>query len=435
MFCPNCGTKNDDDALFCGECGTRLAEEMPEAAANIAQQTQDMTQQYYTPVQPAAPVPQPNEKKPFKVNKLVVATIILAVVFVASIAAFVTIGKNTYSAKKVATDYFNAIKNCDWDTAYDMMDISESEFINKDLFIKAMSDYTSDEEITKYMVSVQESDIEAVATVTYRVKGEDYNDDYNFVMNRQNKKNFLIFDSWKVSPKTFISKNIQVAVPNGAELYMDGKAVDESYISDESDDYTTYYVIPKLFNGYHTFNIAVGDFESDVEKYDVSYDGDYLSLQSINIDEKSQKEIIDTAYEYTTKLIDAAVSGQQFSTVQDLFAEDIQEDAAYIYENSFADDFYPYSKDDGITAVTLTDVTADIESYYITDGKLQVYITFDYHVKNDGVSKNWWTNELTNGTDEGDESSSVELIYEDGKWLIGNEYSFPSGVTYNTWFD
>ena len=43
MFCPNCGTKNDDDALFCGECGTRLAEEMPEAAANIAQQTQDMT--------------------------------------------------------------------------------------------------------------------------------------------------------------------------------------------------------------------------------------------------------------------------------------------------------------------------------------------------------------------------------------------------------
>lgn len=24
MFCPNCGTKNDDDALFCGSCGTKL---------------------------------------------------------------------------------------------------------------------------------------------------------------------------------------------------------------------------------------------------------------------------------------------------------------------------------------------------------------------------------------------------------------------------
>ena len=26
MFCPNCGTKNEDDALFCGNCGTRSEE-------------------------------------------------------------------------------------------------------------------------------------------------------------------------------------------------------------------------------------------------------------------------------------------------------------------------------------------------------------------------------------------------------------------------
>ena len=31
MFCPNCGTKNDDDALFCAACGTRL--EVPGTAA------------------------------------------------------------------------------------------------------------------------------------------------------------------------------------------------------------------------------------------------------------------------------------------------------------------------------------------------------------------------------------------------------------------
>ena len=26
MFCPNCGSKVNDDDLFCGECGTPLAE-------------------------------------------------------------------------------------------------------------------------------------------------------------------------------------------------------------------------------------------------------------------------------------------------------------------------------------------------------------------------------------------------------------------------
>ena len=30
MFCPNCGTKNEDDALFCGNCGTRLVIDVPQ---------------------------------------------------------------------------------------------------------------------------------------------------------------------------------------------------------------------------------------------------------------------------------------------------------------------------------------------------------------------------------------------------------------------
>ena len=34
MFCPNCGAKLDDDALFCGECGTKIA--APQAAATTA---------------------------------------------------------------------------------------------------------------------------------------------------------------------------------------------------------------------------------------------------------------------------------------------------------------------------------------------------------------------------------------------------------------
>ena len=30
MFCPNCGTKNEDEALFCGNCGTRLVIDVPQ---------------------------------------------------------------------------------------------------------------------------------------------------------------------------------------------------------------------------------------------------------------------------------------------------------------------------------------------------------------------------------------------------------------------
>lgn len=42
MFCPNCGTKNEDEALFCGNCGTRLVldtQEQPAAAPVQAEVT------------------------------------------------------------------------------------------------------------------------------------------------------------------------------------------------------------------------------------------------------------------------------------------------------------------------------------------------------------------------------------------------------------
>lgn len=443
MFCPNCGNKNEDDALFCGSCGTRLIQAQtvsePEQQQTVPQpqampqqqavsQPQAMQQQqYYMPVQP-------KEKKPFRVNKLVVATSIMAVVFIASVVVFVVIGNNTYSAKAVASDYFKAVHNNDWDTAYDMLDISESEFINKDLYIKAMSD-KADARVSKYAVKItDENSVEANASVVYRATGTDGSGTDEFTLNRQKGRQFLLFKSWKVSSSSVIAKDFQISVPKGAELYMDGELVDESYISDD-DGYNVSYIIPKLFKGEHTLNIAAGDYKSNVEKYDVTYDNDYYGISSVNIDEKSQKEIIDTAYGYLEQIIDASTGGKQFTEIEDIFTEDAKEDAANEYDSYFAHYFYPYTNDDGITAVTLTKVKADVNDYYFNNGKLEFFITFDYHVKNDGVAKDWWTGELKNGTNEGDETSSMSLVYEDGKWLMDDEYSFPSGVIYHTWFN
>lgn len=43
MYCPNCGTKNEDDSLFCMECGTRLKKD------NVLNQ---LPHQETTPMQP-----------------------------------------------------------------------------------------------------------------------------------------------------------------------------------------------------------------------------------------------------------------------------------------------------------------------------------------------------------------------------------------------
>ena len=39
MYCPNCGTKNSDDALFCEECGTSLKEYREDQPVNAETET------------------------------------------------------------------------------------------------------------------------------------------------------------------------------------------------------------------------------------------------------------------------------------------------------------------------------------------------------------------------------------------------------------
>lgn len=486
MFCPNCGTKILDDALFCGSCGTKIedaavpttdasftyesvqqdaapqtnettqAGEYTQPQANETAQTGEYTQpqtseatqsgdyvqpsdasqqqtyqqqyqqmgaapqgqgyqsmgdatqgqyqqQYYS--QPAYTAPKP-PKQPIKITPLMIVTPILAVAFIVSIFVFSLVGKNTFSEDSVKADYKKALRNNDWAVAYEMLDITESEFINKDLFVKALSDTSGDD-------SLREQDVKSV-------EGSD--------------KNFLFFKSYKIDPTTYIATDFTVNVVKGATLYMDGEEVSSSYQND-GDDYSTQYTIPRLFKGSHTFSIEVSGFESTTYSYNVSYDYDYYSITSIVLSEDDQKEIIETAYDYVQQIIIAANNGQSSDAITGLFADDAQRDAADMYDDSFADEFYAYTKDDGITEVSLTRVTGSVDSYYLEDGALTVDVSFKVDNTNKGYDKDWWTDELKEGTDESkSDNISVDLVYQDGKWLLEDDYSFPFAVSYNSYF-
>lgn len=57
MFCPNCGTKCDDGAVFCGNCGTALSNETETNAASVdtaAQSAAEITEEAAAPVEEKA---------------------------------------------------------------------------------------------------------------------------------------------------------------------------------------------------------------------------------------------------------------------------------------------------------------------------------------------------------------------------------------------
>ena len=233
MFCPNCGTKNEDDALFCASCGTRLVEDTVQNTDTISQtpETVEATEPVVTgsiaPEQPAGGFDpnqaaggfNPNQaagnfKAPaVKMDKWMMIVIVEAVVAVFAIVMFFNIGKKTFGYESVASNYFEAMMNGDWGNAYDFLDVSESDFLNKDMFIAANKDKGITEYNTYNIDSSTESKVSADVSISYREKSSSSTSNEYISLNRQGKKNFLFFDSWKVSPDEYICESFEIQAP------------------------------------------------------------------------------------------------------------------------------------------------------------------------------------------------------------------------------
>ncbi len=99
MFCPNCGTKNEEEALFCGNCGTRLVIDVPQ---------EEPAQPEVTPVQESAPV-EPE------------VTSVQENVPVQPQQAF---GQQPVN-KKSAKQYVKAVAECEWNDAYSLINLPD----------------------------------------------------------------------------------------------------------------------------------------------------------------------------------------------------------------------------------------------------------------------------------------------------------------------
>ena len=77
---------------------------------------------------------------------------------------------------------------------------------------------------------------------------------------------------------------------------------------------------------------------------------------------------------------------------------------------------------------------ADVESVYIEEGEVFISISIRYDDANTGLTTDWWTGSLKNGSASKSGSTDMLLKYVDGKWIIANGYSIPTTISYNNWF-
>lgn len=412
MFCQSCGTQNPEGSLFCQECGVKL--DVPNVSkAQEAQVVQtdyvQLQNGYIQPLSTSAVPAKPMSKK----SKMLIGLIVLLCV---AIFGFYNFAKTQFNPGKVAEKYFTNVMNAKWENVYNSFDIKESKFITKKNFLKSQKS-TKEVKYNTYKVGKAIYDKDSLGTIvviTYRLKGDSEDSEFEVSLNKQKEKNLLFFDSWKINPSSYIKKNFEIQVPKEAEINFDGTKLGDKFISNSDETYT-YINIPELFFGEYPITVKQEHMETIKTKVSASDSGYYVD--EMNLSKQTQSDIIKAAQNVLQSLYTAGLAKQDFSTVADNFSNDqtIRDNA----QTQYTDFMNSLMSENGagITQIDFSDFTGDtdlsMDAGVVT---VQVEISYNYNLKYKALD--WWSGELKDETKSNTNSDSFTYIFENGKWVI-----------------
>lgn len=462
MFCPNCGTSNDESALFCANCGTRLELEPVVTEKSAASDNNAVTQQPEVQTQAQQPAEQPqapqiNEqvqpqvqtaqvnvqpqvtpmyeqpqngvigdsaKKPFKLSKKIVIIGAAAAVVIAAVIVFICVGNSLTNYKKTAGSYVKAVEECDWAKAYSLVQIPDSEFLTKNAFITAHSEATGSavgnmRVIDSFSSKGRLPGNKAVSVIYTTATGADSQD---LLLTVTDKHYMLFFKKYKVSTEDAVVSDCTINVPKGLTLFINDVLVGEQYKSKDSGKNSSYdvYKIPYLFNG-TTILKATSEFTEDYTKEIYpSYDEYTTSISSYDVKFAEDKinGLKDKAKKDVTEFFDAAQKKNDFSTVSDKFTTDMQSSAKSTY-NGYVDTFKSTYKQISNFKITtfnpsMSDIAFRVDS---NDGcptiKVGYKISYSYTYKYSSDTKSHERNDSKS-------SAYVYYKYADGQWKISS---------------
>ncbi len=330
MFCAECGTKNDDSARYCENCGALLVSN---------EVVSDGIQDSMLPMQDE--VISSNAAMPgmhIKFSKWS-AAVILEVIVLAVLAYGVKwIGSKYYSAEYIAESYFEVIMEGDLGEAYEFLEVKESDFISKELFKKTYNPEGRGK-LGSYSVKEERKDgVSATVKVTYRVLNESEERVKEIVLIKKSDKKFFIFDHWKVNPGEDIVADVSICAPQNAAVSLDGISLGEEYKKSKENGYDIYQ-ISEMFCGKHVINAAKEDtqpVEKNVVFYSNTEEENVVWLPQMHLEKKVLQRIAENSKSVFKSIMDAKVKDTNASFIDSLVVD--SEGAEFTkrrYENFF----------------------------------------------------------------------------------------------------
>ena len=330
---------------------------------------------------------------------------ILAAVFVVLIIVALNVGKKQFSAEKTAQKYMEAVLNADWDTAYDYLNVREVTGLTKDDYTAAKSatapvsyqEMTATDETalaqnyvdqaSDYMDELGLGDLGELGDMFADAYSE-YEDTYNEATGAENAtsvvveyytssgtqtayvtmekagKKWLFFDDWKVSADSTYGTDIELTVPAGSTVLLNGAAPSGAAVTND-DGTEDVYTIPALFYGTYQLEISQEDMEPYTEAveydgYENLYYGDLKLVPDADLTVSLTKQFGNDFQKY----LSAAFAGSDFSAVQDLFTADaVKNEKVQPYYKNIQDDLYTIDRGYGIIDIELDSISIDFDPY------------------------------------------------------------------------
>lgn len=351
MFCPNCGKKNNEKAIFCEACGTKIEDNSPKEFK-----------------------PKTNQKLSKKNKKIIGIVSILAVIL---ISGFFIISKN-YKPSEIAKGYFEALMNNNTDKLYKYLNVKDSDLTSKKIF-KAVTNSTSSKlksyEITSEQIS---SDGKRASVVFSYTLNDDLSPHVKTVyLVKDNSKKMLFFDNWNVSDTgSSLLTNYELTSFKGATIKLNGVDLTK-YKQKTSSNYYDTYKISEIFKGTYSAEITLKNGLSTTEKLVISSYSS--SINKFELDDNNKNKLKKQINTDVNKLYESAIAKKSFSDIKKDFeySNSNLEKLEKAYNNFVNYIEYSNLKEYSVKSVSISNITVN------TDGDLYVTanITYNYTAK------------------------------------------------------